>query len=335
MLIRIARAWEITAREITAEHDFLGRRRFLSLAGRAVAGAAAAALTGAPARALADPAIAGGADPLGSVDRDSPCADLYPAERSAAYRIDRPLTDEIVAATHNNFYEFTPKKKVVWRLAGELRTRPWTLELAGLCSNPGMHDVDDLVRRIGLEERVYRHRCVEAWAMAVPWTGFELRKLIEIAAPTSKARYVRFVSFLDRDAAPGQKVIDYPWPYHEALTVEEATSGLTLLATGIYGHELPAQHGAPIRLVVPWKYGFKSAKSIRRIEFLEERPLTFWHEVVPSEYGFVANVRPDVPHPRWSQATEEMIGTGTVRPTLMYNGYADAVAHMYPPVTSG
>jgi len=255
---------------------------------------------------------------------------LYPAARNPSFTLDRPMTDETVAGRFNNFYEFSLGKEAVWKLMDQFVTRPWEIEVAGLVEKAGVYDVDDLIRRMPLEERLYRFRCVEAWAMAVPWTGFPMRALVDYVRPRSSAEFVRLVTFLNPDQAPGQKTYGgYPWPYFEGLTMAEATNELTLLVTGIYGHELPKQHGAPIRLIVPWKYGFKSIKSIVRIEFTDEQPGTFWNTLAPSEYDFWANVNPEVPHPRWSQAMETLIGTGERRPTLLYNGYGDYVAHLY------
>jgi sulfoxide reductase catalytic subunit YedY len=256
-------------------------------------------------------------------------AALYPARRNPGFTLDRTLTDERVAAAYNNFYEFTTDKEEVRNLVGAFRIRPWQVEVGGLVEKPRIYDVDDLVRRLPLEERLYRFRCVEAWAMAVPWTGFTLKALINEVRPLSAARYVRMVTFYKPDQARGQKFQHwYPWPYYEGLTMAEATNVLTFLVTGIYGHELPKQHGAPIRLITPWKYGFKSIKSIVQIEFVEKQPPTFW-SAASSEYDFWANVNPKVPHPRWSQATERLIDTGERVPTQLYNGYAEQVAHLY------
>jgi sulfoxide reductase catalytic subunit YedY len=211
-----------------------------------------------------------------------------------------------------------------------LTLRPWTVEIGGLCERAGTHDVEALIRRFPLEERVYRFRCVEAWAMVVPWTGFPLRALVEWAAPRPEARYVRFETFHRPSEALGQVLTFwYPWPYVEGLRIDEATSELALVATGIYGKPLPRQHGAPLRIVVPWKYGFKSAKSLVRIDFVAERPATFWNAVAPHEYGFEANVDPEVAHPRWSQATERLLGSDERQPTLKYNGYQKWVAALY------
>jgi sulfoxide reductase catalytic subunit YedY len=198
-----------------------------------------------------------------------------------------------------------------------------------MVEKPMTLDVDDLVKQMPLEERLYRLRCVEAWAMVVPWIGFPMKALLEKVQPTADAKYVRMLTFLDQDMAPQQNNARLPWPYYEGLTLAEAMNDLTLLTVGIYGHILPPQHGAPIRLIVPWKYGFKSIKSIVSIELTDQKPRTFWNTLAPREYGFEANVNPNVPHPRWSQASERMIGTGERLPTVIYNGYGSSVAHLY------
>ncbi len=238
-----------------------------------------------------------------------------------------------MAGIYNNFWEFTDTKWVT-RYIDEFEPLPWTVEIAGLVENPKTWDVEDLIGMMELEERLYRHRCVEAWSMAIPWTGFPMKALVDLVQPLSSARYVRMNSFFNPEVAPNQwDQPDYPWPYTEGLTLAEATNELTLLVTGIYGHELPKQHGAPIRLVTPWKYGFKGLKSITRIEFTEDQPATFWPTRTPSEYEFFSNVDPGVPHRRWSQAREEFITDDLedrqVRETLLYNGYGEYVAHLY------
>jgi sulfoxide reductase catalytic subunit YedY len=254
----------------------------------------------------------------------------HPGARNAAFPLDRDLTRESIAASYNNFYEFTEVKNRVWRMVHSFAARPWSVEVTGLVEKPLTLDVEDLVAKLAVEERLYRHRCVEAWAMAVPWSGIPMKKFIEHVKPLRSARYVRMVSFNRPEEAPGfDNAAWYPWPYVEGLTLEEATNELTLLATGIYGHPLTKQHGAPIRLVTPWKYGFKSIKSIVRFEFVDEQPPTFWNRVIPKEYGFFANVDPKVSHPRWSQATERLIGTGKKVKTLPYNGYGEYVAGLY------
>ncbi len=326
MNFRVPRPWDLPERDLTPESAYLNRRELLKKLGLGTIGAAAW-MSGCD-------TVAVGADssrwrPV-NIPRGNPNRDLYPAERNPAYRLDRPLTREMETATYNNYYEFTTKKGRVWQLAKDFVTRPWEVKVTGLVENPGTFQVDDLVREFGLEERTYRHRCVEAWAMAVPWTGFPLSKLIEKVAPTSDASYVRFVTFLDPSAAPGQAEQHwYPWPYFEAISVEEALSDLAFLATGIFGHELPTQNGAPWRLVLPWKYGFKSIKAMVEISFVKRRPPTFWNLMIPEEYSFDANVDPTVPHPRWSQARERLIDTGEYVPTQPYNGYGELVAHLY------
>jgi sulfoxide reductase catalytic subunit YedY len=263
-----------------------------------------------------------------AADAADPTADLYPAKRNEKYTLDRPITDENINGHYNNFYEFGMDKNIADR-AQALVTRPWTVKIDGMVEKPFEIGIDDLIRKIGLEERTYRHRCVEAWSMAIAWTGFPFSKLVDLARPLGSAKYVRMESFLDRKMAPGQRMSWYPWPYVEGLTLAEANNELAFLVTGAYGHPLAKQHGAPLRLAVPWKYGFKSAKSIVRFSFVEQRPIGLWEKLQGSEYGFWANVNPQVPHPRWSQATEEVIGTGERRPTLLYNGYGEHVADLY------
>lgn len=259
----------------------------------------------------------------------TPTSHLYPAGRNEKYKLDRPLTGELVAAKYNNFYEFSSSKSV-WRFVDDFQPRPWTVEITGLVEKPKTYDIDDLIKLMPLEERLYRLRCVEAWAMAVPWTGFPLYELVKLSRPLSSARYIKMTTFYNKKWAPQQRFkIWQPWPYTEGLTMDEAANELAFMATGIYGHELPKQHGAPIRLVVPWKYGFKNIKSIVRIEFVKDQPATFWNTAAPDEYGFESNVDPNVPHPRWSQKTEKIIDTGEVRRTVKYNGYGDYVAGIY------
>jgi sulfoxide reductase catalytic subunit YedY len=314
------RPWKIAEREATPETVFRERRSLLKAAGFAALG-----LTGlAPAACgpARDAAILG-------AQKHPPGADLYPAQRNSRYPLDRLLTDEAYAASYNNFYEFSTFKARVYKKSARLRTSPWHVEVGGLAEKPRVFDINELVRALPLEERLYRFRCVEAWAMAVPWTGFPLRELIKTVQPLSSAKYVRFVTFMKPEQAPNQSPSYGRWPYTEGLTMAEAMNELTLIATGIYGHPLPKQHGAPLRLVVPWKYGFKSIKSIVKIEFTTAQPHTFWNSNRPAEYDFVANVDPAVPHPRWSQATERLIDSGERRPTLPYNGYAEWVAHLY------
>lgn len=326
-LIKIPKSWEIPECLATPEEIYMNRRRFLKTLGFSGLGA-----WGLLAGCL-DKASEAGAQETGEngVRRTIPNPKPpYPATRNSKYTVDRPMTTEEVAASYNNFYEFTTEKGGVWKLAEQFETRPWEIEVTGHVHKKRKYDIDDLVKRMPLEERVYRFRCVEAWSMVVPWVGFPFKKLIEEVQPTSKAKYVRMLSFLRPEQALGQRTqTRYPWPYFEGLTMAEATNELTMLVTGIYGHALPNQHGAPIRLITPWKYGYKSIKSIVRIEFVSKQPPTFWNTLTPHEYDFWSNVNPKVPHPRWSQATERVIDTGERIPTLPYNGYGEFVAHLY------
>ena len=312
MQILRRRGWELPESEATPEAVFRDRRRLIQAA---AAGSIAAAAWPVAARAATTEA--------------DPTADLYPGPRNPAYTLDRPLTPEEVATTYNNFYEFGSSKGIWKRARDNLRIRPWTVHLDGDVEKPIEIGFDDLVRKMGVEERLYRHRCVEAWAMAVPWSGFPMAKLVEFAKPLAKAKYVRMETFNDPDMASGQKEFWYPWPYVEGVTMEEATNELAFIVTGLYGKPVPAQNGAPLRLALPWKYGFKSIKSIVRFTFTDERPKSFWEKVQGREYGFWANVNPEVPHRRWSQASERMIGTDERRKTLLYNGYGAFVAHLY------
>jgi sulfoxide reductase catalytic subunit YedY len=305
------RGWEMPESHATPEHLFFNRRALLGL----TAGAAIAGLT--PRIALAQRAG----------DQPDPTIDLYPGKRNEKYVLDRPLTDEKINGNYNNFYEFGTSKNIA-KAAQALRTRPWTIKIDGMVEKPFEIGIDDLVRKFPIEERLYRHRCVEAWSMAVPWSGIPMAKFVELAKPLSSAKYVRMETFLDKAMAPGQKSWA-PWPYVEGLTIAEATNELTFLATGAYGKPMPKQHGAPIRLAVPWKYGFKHIKSIARVSFTDKRPKSYWEDLQASEYGFWANVNPEVAHPRWSQASEELIGTGERRPTLLYNGYGEYVSDLY------
>ncbi len=324
MLIRSWRGWEMPQRLATPEDVYFNRRRFLQALG--LTGLSALGLGGV---SLAEGQTAAELGALRGLPEPGPTADLYPAKRSERYTLDRPLTREIVAATYNNFYEFSSRKEHVARLVSNFQTRPWQIEVTGLVKKPQVLDIDELVRRMPLEERLYRHRCVEAWSMAVPWTGFPIKAFIDLVEPLSSAKFIRMLTFNNADQAPGMRDTSYPWPYFEGLSLAEATNELSLFVTGIYGHELTKQHGAPIRLVVPWKYGYKSIKSIVRIEFTATEPGTFWSSLIPWEYDFMANVNPAVPHPRWSQAYERVIGTDERRPTLPYNGYAEFVAGLY------
>ena len=249
--------------------------------------------------------------------------------RASAYKLNEDQTPYKSVTTYNNFYEFGTSKSDPAENAGRFRTRPWTVAIEGEVGKPGVYDIDSLLKLAPLEERVYRMRCVEGWSMVIPWVGFPLHEIIRRAAPTGNAKYVEFVTLNDSRQMPGQRSRVLDWPYVEGLRMDEAMNPLTLMAVGLYGEVLPNQNGAPIRLVVPWKYGFKSAKSIVKIRFVEKQPLTAWMKATPSEYGFYSNVNPEVDHPRWSQARERRIGEFFKRDTLMFNGYGDQVAQMY------
>jgi methionine sulfoxide reductase catalytic subunit len=240
-----------------------------------------------------------------------------------------PVNSFTDITNYNNFYEFSTNKEAVAPLSKDFTTSPWTVEVYGLVNKPKTYGIEDLLGKFTQEERIYRLRCVEAWSMVIPWTGFPLASLLKEVEPTSKAQYVRFETVYRPEEMKGQGSAFYPWPYNEGLRLDEAMNDLTLLATGLYGVPMPNPNGAPIRLVVPWKYGFKSIKSIVKIELTEERPQTLWNTVGPMEYGFYSNVNPDRSHPRWSQATERRIGELSRRPTLMFNGYGEQVAHLY------
>ncbi len=250
------------------------------------------------------------------------------ATRNAAFSTDEALTPYRDVTGYNNFYEFGTDKDDPAARAGSLVTRPWTVAVEGLVKRPRVWDVDELLR-FPLEERIYRLRCVEGWSMVIPWIGFPLASLVRQAEPLGSAKYVEFISLHDPRQMPDQRVPLLDWPYREGLRLDEAMHPLTLLAVGLYGEVLPNQNGAPIRLVVPWKYGFKSAKSIVRIRFVERQPVTTWMRAAPREYGFYSNVNPAVDHPRWSQARERRIGEFRKRPTLPFNGYAEQVASLY------
>ena len=310
MLLRAKPSWELDEGLATPESVYLNRRTLLKGA------AGALALGGLP-------LLAGGA----RAEAD-PSAGLYPVPRNERYTLDRPLTDEAEATTYNNYYEFGSSKSI-WRAAQKLPVRPWSVAIDGMVETPFEIAIDDLLAKMPLEERLYRHRCVEAWSMAVPWSGFPLAALVALARPQAGAKYLRLESFSNPEIAEGQLADWYPWPYIEGLTLEEATHDLAFMVTGIYGKPLPMQNGAPLRIALPWKYGFKSAKGLVRITFTDERPVSFWEELQSSEYGFWANVNPEVAHPRWSQADERVLGSGEVVPTLLYNGYADEVAGLY------
>ena len=303
------KGWEIPESLATPESVFLNRRALLTGAGAIGAGAMLA-----PGAAFAQAA--------------DPSAHLYPAPRNESYKLDRALTPEDVNARYNNFYEFGTTKNIV-AAAQRLQIRPWTIKVDGLVEKEREIGIDDLLKAVQLEERLYRMRCVEAWSMTVPWSGFAMKQLVDLAKPTSGAKFIRIETFMDPKIAPGQRQVWYPWPYVDGCTIEEARNDLAFMVTGAYGKPLGNQFGAPLRVHMPSKYGFKAVNSNRRITFTNERPVSFWEKAQASEYGFWANVNPAIAHPRWSQATEEVLGEGRRVPTLIWNGYGEFVADMY------
>jgi methionine sulfoxide reductase catalytic subunit len=309
----IKKAEDIRSSEITPKNLYLNRRKFL--AGAAVAGAAAA--TG-----------------LGLREMVSPRTTVLAANKIEGIQKSPFSTTETITpykdvTTYNNYYEFSTDKDGPAKLAQNFRTRPWKVKIDGLVDKKQELDIDAILKMAPPEERIYRHRCVEGWSIVVPWVGFSLSELIKRANPTSKAKFVEFTTILDLTQMPGQQRQVLEWPYVEGLRMDEAMHPLTLLGFGMYGEDLPKQDGAPIRLIVPWKYGFKSAKAIVRIRFTEKQPLNTWNISAPREYGFYSNVNPNVDHPRWSQAKERRLGEFFKRPTLMFNGYGDQVASLY------
>lgn len=291
------RGWEIPDRLITPEAVFLNRRTVLGGA----AALAGASIAGGRARAAETPTIT---DPA------------------------RAVTPEDAATRYNNYYEFSESKNC-WRLAQAMSVSPWSVSFDGLVKTPKKLALDALLKQVSVEQRTYRHRCVEAWSMVVPWTGFPMKKLLDIAEPLGSAKYVAFTTVEQPAAMPGLSNPVYPWPYVEAVTIEEAANELAFITTGAYGKELPKQSGAPIRMTLPWKYGFKSGKAFVKVSFLEKRPSTMWAAINPDEYGFWANVNPAVPHPRWSQASERVLGSDERVPTQIYNGYGAYVSSLY------
>jgi methionine sulfoxide reductase catalytic subunit len=304
-------SWQLPDSAVTPESQYLGRRQFLKTFGLGFAASAV----------------------LPTLARSASFG--FPDSLDKTYALDGvKLTSYDDITGYNNFYEWGLNKGDPKVNANRgWKTEPWTIQIGGLCGKPGTYEVNELVKTIGgIEQRNYRHRCVEAWSMVIPWDGFPLAKLVALAEPKAEAKFLKFTSFLDPKNCPGQQSEDFPWPYTEGLTLPEATNELALLATGIYGKPLQNQNGAPIRLVAPWKYGFKGAKSLARIDFVADQPKTLWNEMAPFEYGFYANVNPEVDHPRWSQKTERVIGAGFFggrQPTLKFNGYEKEVAGLY------
>ncbi len=304
MLIRIPRGWEIPERDAASESAWVHRREIVR--GMGLLGAAS---------------LLGAAEPK----------PVYPAKRNAEFTLDRPLTAEWAATSYNNFYEFHPTdKSAVKDNVGKFKTKPWAIEVKGLVAKPQTLDFDRLLRTMPFEERLYRFRCVERWAMAVPWTGFPMSALIKLVEPKPEAKYLRFVTVSRPDEMPGMRMASwYKWPYYEALRMDEAMNPMAMFVTGIYGKPLPAQNGAPFRAITPWKYGYKNPKSIVTIEFTASQPHTFWNDFAAKEYGFYSNINPGKPHPRWSQEMETLIPNGEPRKTQIYNGYAKWVGAMY------
>jgi sulfoxide reductase catalytic subunit YedY len=298
--------WNARESEVTDESVYLSRRSVLKTA--SLAGAAFGVGGIAPAMAALPPGVSDALD--------------------KKYTAGRALTPEKDATTYNNYYEIDTDKDI-WQGAQKIPQRPWQIEVGGLCANKKTYAIDDLLKLMPLEERIYRHRCVEARAMTVPWSGFPLSKLVDAAQPTADAKYIVFTTLADDKVMPGLADPTFPWPYLEGLTIAEARNELAFIGTGMYGRSMPPQDGGPIRLVVPWKYGFKSAKALVKITFAKAQPMNFWQAIAPTEYGFWANVNPAVPHPRWSQARERLLGSGEMVPTQIYNGYGEYVAGLY------
>jgi sulfoxide reductase catalytic subunit YedY len=326
VFIRIPKSWQLSEQTVTPEAAFLNRRRFMKgVIGMGIA-SSALPLLGCQSQVSEDATPTQGTKALSNVMRNAAFA-----------QVNRPLTNEELAATYNNFYEFGNSKHI-WQNAQALPIQPWQVEVTGLVNMPRTYDLDDLIKQFPLEERIYRFRCVEAWAMVVPWIGFPMNALIKAVEPTAQAKFVRFTSYYNPQITKGPLFPPsqfLPFPYTEGLRIEEMANDLAFFAVGIYGHTLPKQHGAPIRAVLPWKYGFKGAKSIVKIEFIDTQPATFWNTISPNEYKFESNVEPEVPHPRWSQRKERLVGPGQSIydweevPSVIYNGYGEYVARLY------
>ena len=308
----IKRPDDIKSSEITDKKLYLNRRRFIQAASLGAAGIGSGLL----------------AHGLFGTTEEARAAKKLEGFTTGKFSTDEPKTPLKDITSYNNFYEFGTDKGDPKRYAGNLKTRPWTVEVDGEVHKPKTFDIEELLK-MPLEERVYRLRCVEAWSMVIPWIGFELSHLIKAVEPTNNAKYIQFVTLYDTEQMPGVRRDILDWPYKEGLRMDEAMNPLTIMGVGLYGEVMPNQNGAPIRLVVPWKYGFKSAKSIVKIRFVEKEPPTAWNVAAPNEYGFYSNVNPTVNHPRWSQASERRIGDFFRRKTLMFNGYEEQVAHLY------
>ena len=307
---------KIKPSEITSESQYISRRDFLK--GMGIVSASAMVLAACKGQSVPPTEVSAG------ITAGAPTN----APTSAFAEFTEPTTSYEAVTNYNNYYEFTTDKEGVAKLAEDFPTSPWKVEVGGLVANPKTFDIDDL-GKFSIQERIYRMRCVEGWSMVIPWMGFPLSELLNEVEPTSDAKYVRFETLYDPEKMPGQNSKWYQWPYIEGLRIDEAMNDLTILATGLYGKELLPQNGAPVRLAVPWKYGFKSIKGIVKIDLVDEMPTSLWMAAAPHEYGFYANVNPEVSHPRWSQASERRIGESGRRDTLMFNGYEEEVAHMY------
>jgi sulfoxide reductase catalytic subunit YedY len=312
----IKKAADLRESDVTSKELYLRRREFIAGAGTAMVAAAAGAAIGSA--VLAEPAAA-----------QNPNAFKFPGVKKGPFGTDEKQNSYRDATTYNNFYEFGLDKGDPARYSGTLKPRPWSVVVEGQCGKPGTYNIEDILKWFPLEERIYRLRCVEAWSMVIPWVGFPLADFVKRFEPTSKAKFVQFKTLLDVRQMPGQTEPALQWPYVEGLRMDEALHPLSLMVVGLYGEALPNQNGAPIRLVVPWKYGFKGIKSIVRVTFQENQPLNTWQQQRAVEYGFYANVNPDVDHPRWSQKTERRLGEFFRRKTLPFNGYADQVASLY------
>ena len=316
MLIKKKKSWEVPSSEITPHHIYLSRRQFMT-------GAAALSAT----------ALLAACGSNNTSQNSANNAAATPVTAGSVTTTTDELGDELTsfedATNYNNYYEFTTDKERVALLAAEYPTSPWQVEIGGLVNKPGVYDADDFKTMFDQEERIYRLRCVEGWSMVMPWMGFPMSKLLELVEPTSAAQYVRFETILDPENMPGQSSPWYNWPYVEGLRLDEAMNDLAIFGTGLYGQDLLPQNGGPFRIVVPWKYGFKSIKSIVKIDLVAEQPHSLWMDAAANEYGFYANVNPEVDHPRWSQANERRIGEVGRRPTLKFNGYEEQVAYLY------
>lgn len=316
MQIRIRRPWEVRSSEITDPEVYRQRRRFMQ---GSIAAGAGLLLSG----------CGNAEEPKTPAPTSSAAKPHFGDLKKSSFSTDEKPTPLENITHYNNFYELGTGKRDPSENAAYLKPEPWTIKVTGACAKPATYQLEDFVKPHALEERIYRLRCVEAWSMVIPWVGFPLAEVIKRAEPTSAAKYVAFETLYDPKMLPGQRVDVLEWPYREGLRMDEAMHPLAMLAVGLYGDVLPNQDGAPIRLVVPWKYGFKNIKSIVSMRFVEEEPKTSWNMIQPSEYGFYSNVNPQVDHPRWSQASERRIGEFAKRETLMFNGYADAVASLY------